>query len=597
MRAVLRNCMLSCAGNESVELISRATISNWNRIGNNMSGRLTTRANKKLSEKRVIPFEYFSNAKNTVIAEQVIEKFLQMQIEPKALMYSTAIKQFQASRDHRKATLRLLEDYKSWHDARADEIVRLCSDERDWLGCLYQSILSEGQRNQGGIYYTNDNTSRCLTRRCMKNRTTKFLDPCCGGGSLFFSLSEMNPENIYGIDKDPIAVFIAKVNLLRIFSDIDFEPQIFCTDYLHPTSEDLTLKVFHQKFDFIATNPPWGAVNEMVDKLLQKEYGNETFALFYIKAYGQLRANGVISFLLPESAVNIKTHTNFRKFVLENGCLERVTYYTGVFSGVVTHYIGIEVVGDNNKGPKIEFLDQSQSGISMVCRSDIESRLGLEFVHISADDQKILDRMNKIGTQKLNNSEWALGVVTGDNKNKLLSSPERGMEPIYTGKEVVPFLLNPAQKYLLFDRKHLQQVAQDRYYRAPEKLVYRFIADRPIFAYDNSKSLFLNSANILIPNVKGLDIKTVMAFLNSDVLGYYYQKRFGGVKVLKSNLCELPMPSISKEMNNKIKEIVESIMQGDNTLLDELQLLIGSCYGFSSNEISQIRNMMHGKAD
>lgn len=38
-----------------------------------------------------------------------------------------------------------------------------------------------------------------------------------------------------------------------------------------------------------------------------------------------------------------------------------------------------------------------------------------------------------------------------------------------------------------------------------------------MFAYDDTSSLFLNSANILIPNIPGMSTKTVLAFLNSSL--------------------------------------------------------------------------------
>ncbi len=100
--------------------------------------------------------------------------------------------------------------------------------------------------------------------------------------------------------------------------------------------------------------------------------------------------------------------------------------------------------------------------------------------------------------------------------------------------------MKPATKYLRYDRNALQQVAPDAIYRAPEKLVYKFISDKLVFAYDASGSLFLNSANILVPAIPSMSAKAVMAFLNSTLFQFVYAKLFGKVRTRKENLIELP---------------------------------------------------------
>ncbi len=128
----------------------------------------------------------------------------------------------------------------------------------------------------------------------------------------------------------------------------------------------------------------------------------------------------------------------------------------------------------------------------------------LIFNLLSDDDLSIVRIVKDRGRFSLQNSIWALGIVTGDNKRKIPPKCHDGMEKIYTGKEIQPYVLRPAQNYILYDRAKLQQVAKEEIYRAPEKLVYKFISNKLTFAYDDSASLFLNSANILIPDIPSL---------------------------------------------------------------------------------------------
>lgn len=86
-----------------------------------------------------------------------------------------------------------------------------------------------------------------------------------------------------------------------------------------------------------------------------------------------------------------------------------------------------------------------------------------------------------------------------------------------------------------------------------------------MFAYDDSSSLFLNSANILIPNIPGMSTKTVLDFLNSSLYQFLYEKLFGELKVLKGNLSELPFPKIDSKTNNELSLMVDEIIyEGKN---------------------------------
>jgi len=55
----------------------------------------------------------------------------------------------------------------------------------------------------------------------------------------------------------------------------------------------------------------------------------------------------------------------------------------------------------------------------------------------------------------LQESIWALGIVTGDNKNKIFQTPSKNMEKIYTSKEICQFVLKAAKNHLIYDRKKI----------------------------------------------------------------------------------------------------------------------------------------------
>ncbi|MBP5449619.1 MAG: hypothetical protein J6Y01_05815 [Spirochaetales bacterium] len=214
----------------------------------------------------------------------------------------------------------------------------------------------------------------------------------------------------------------------------------------------------------------------------------------------------------------------------------------------------------------------------------IDMQHNCAFHLMSEEAHSVVEQVYKLPYQTLAGSEWALGIVTGDNRQRLHGNAVVGDEPIYTGKEIGLYTLSPPKKYIKFEPEHFQQVAPTEMYRAKEKLVYKFISTHPIFAYDDSGSLTLNSANILIPHISGMSVKTVMAFLNSDLFAFLYRTMFGEIKILQGNLCQLPFIRITPETDRYIAEMVDRIIAGEMCLHDELQNVIFELYRLNGQQ-------------
>lgn len=573
--------------------ISDATLRNWEKLNTGTNGRLTTRANKRKSKKRVLPMEYISNEDNIAFIQNTLDYIDENSIDIMSAILSLGISLLKKANiyNHRHVKT-TLEEYASI--AVIDELVssNLPTNEFDILGLIYQSYLQEGKKNIIGSYYTPQKIVYNMTKDFDLSNGALFFDPCCGSGAFLLTVSANEPNQIFGVDKDKVAVLISKINLLLKYKDKEFFPQVYCIDFLMDRSIMQQHPIFEKKFDYIATNPPWGAVNSKSN--IYAITSKETFSYFFVKAFEQLKENGTIKFLFPEAILNVKVHKDIRQFILDHAGLVSITIYDDRFSGVTTKYIDIEC---GNGAYKNSFNVYTGSKKRTVEMKTVQETENLVFNLLSDYDLSIIKLVKSIGKYSLQNSIWALGIVTGDNKSKLFSEYHDGMERIYTGKEIQPYVLRPAKNYILYDRANLQQVAKEEIYRAPEKLVYKFISNKLVFAYDNSASLFLNSANILIPNIPSMSSKSVMAFLNSSLFQFMYIKLFGEVKILKGNLIELPFPELSTTDNAKITSLVDELLGGNSAKREEIENYIFSFYGLTNEQITHVRIIVNGNVD
>lgn len=560
--------------------ISEATSRNWKRLHSNGSGRLMSRANKQLSTKTIVPVEYFSNKDNVADIQRFVECCKEQNYSAEEVIYSVGIRLLKDAgvyeKPHVQKVLSTLSFLSFLSSLSFLSLQSLPSDEHDLLGLLYQCFLIEGEKNRKGSYYTPFEVAQNMTKNLDFSKGQTFFDPCCGSGAFILSLEGASPNQIFGCDNDPVAVMIAKINLLLKFKTEVFEPQIILCDYLK--------KHFKLKFDYIISNPPWGAV--VFDERNSPIPTKESFSFFFEKAFHQLADDGTIKFLLPESVLNVKCHRDFRKFLLENTEIKSITKYPGVFSGVQTKYIDIESKRTRRALSQLDIIiiNNYSSSLDNACvihkvkKSCFYLTKNLNFNLLSDDDLEKVRKIISKGKYTLKDSIWALGVITGDNKNKVKSRQGRGMEPIYTGKDIEAYTLKRPTKFIKYERSDFQQVAKDEIYRADEKLVYKFISKNLVFAYDDSKSLFLNSANILIPRIPGMSIKTVLAFLNSEMFRFLYKSLFGEIKILKGNLMELPFPEITPEMDEKLTKLVAKVLKGNKNAVKEIDNQINKLF-------------------
>lgn len=573
--------------NDPLELddVSQATLRNWKKLRVQPSERLTARANKRRSQKRVLPLEYFRNKKNAAFVRRILDFLDDAKTPIGAALLSLGVNLLKRARlDDKPHVANVLKEYSHLPLLPPLVAADVPRDEFDILGLLYQASLQEGAKNRAGSYYTPERIVKNMTSGIDLSRGATFFDPCCGSGAFLLAVDADDPRSLYGIDVDPIAVMLAKINLLLKYPTFEFAPRLFCVDYLRDESpaESPLPPIFGQKFDYIASNPPWGAARA----------SKETFSSFFMKAFGQLAPTGSIRFLFPESILNVKLHKEIRQFILRAAKLRQITLYDERFSGVATKYVDIECAVE---GDRDVFLLTKGGRRRAVAFQNVYETENLTFNFLSDEDAAILGIVKERGKYSLKGSEWALGIVTGDNKTKLKSAPGKGLEKIYTGKEIEAYCLKPATKYLRYDRNALQQAAPDAMYRAAEKLVYKFISNRLVFAYDASGSLFLNSANILVPAIPTMSAKTVMAFLNSALFQFVYVKLFGEVKTLKGNLCELPFPELTREQDAHFTALADEILRGAKGKRALVDAAIFSLYGLSKEQIANIERALDKK--
>lgn len=572
--------------------VSDATLRNWTRLGvgvEEQKTKLTTRANKRYSRKAFLPEEYVTDTSHLAVIDQIISFSRDNRLDTQTVLF-LCVKNLRELSDHPifhreiDAWLNEIDQSKMVHlDWFATHLPQ--NIEGDFLGLLYQSLLSEGNKTKSGSYYTPQTIAGEMADE-MCSRNDLILDPACGTGQFLLEAANIveKPTQLYGIDSDSTAVRICRINLIKRFSGMIFEPQVYCANSLLDFGTKTLFTELHPNlpighFDVVMTNPPWGGHWNRKEKLeLSKRFpqigSGESFSFFLVQAMKFAKKGGKISFLLPESILNIKVHSDIREYLAESFTVKKILPLGRPFNGVFSSVIRLDVLNEKSKRPR------SSEAVFSIFQNE--------------KDRSLLKKIEQKPFLTLKGqAQFALGIVTGNNEKHLLATPDLDAEPIFRGKDVDTFFLKPASQHIVFQPKQYQQVAPEKLFRAKEKLIYRFISKNLVFAYDHRQRLTLNSANILIPSIPDYPMKVVCAVLNSNVLRYLYRKKFNTIKVLRADLESLPIPDLSKTSKSTILALGDAFVKnGQGNIMDEVNRILYEYYELSPEEIDQITEFL-----
>lgn len=475
----------------------------------------------------------------------------------------------------------------------------------DLLGLLYMSLSNLNHRKTSGSYYTPSTLVDSLVDKSLKSLSAtalpKIIDPCCGSGNflikLFLALrsqllndglsmeeaeTRLLRESLFAYDLDQTAVTLAKINLelLRESPETPVAYHIECRNTLESYG-DLFAQNDRGTFDLVIGNPPWGysysaeEINLFKEKFTTAQASLESFCLFLEYGLSLLKPNGILSYVLPEALLNVRLHSPIRKLILETTEILDIELLGQQFSKVFTPTITLIVRNsEHSDRSDHEILVSAEDRIqSIPQRRFYENDMYIFNVKASNLDDQVIEHMKSLsGIQFLKgNADFALGIVTGNNKDWILPKPSPNAEPILKGNDLFKYNFYPNENYIVFEPQKFQQVAPEALYRAPEKLLYRFINQNLVFAYDNQQTLSLNSANVLIPHLPGYAMKYILAVLNSRAAQFFHSITFSSIKVLRKHIESIPIPPCDIKKQHVIIEHVDMLLAAaDNTVRADL---------------------------
>lgn len=430
------------------------------------------------------------------------------------------------------------------------DIVR---EEHDLIGDCYQYLNTKHERLKKGSFYTTECIVDGIVENLHIDEMTSVFDPACGSGNLILNHKVKRPEQVHGIDLDPIAVMCCQFNYYLKFGVDAPEPDIRCGNFvdLVKKSEDM-----YMKYDVILCNPPYGA--EMEISGTNSEIRSIDCLDFFVEHASQMAAVSV--FVLPETVINVKKHENLRSWILKEKKLSAIQSFGSTIAGTLYNIVSLTLNHENNNN---YFFDGKQVSYDFTI-----NMLDGKFRPIHHEDMIFINKIFSIPHQTLENCKHVTGIVTGDDDRFLLDVPTDGAEPIITGKHIEPYKIT-GQKYIKYEenREKLAIAVKDSYFRTPEKLIYHTVSRYLEFAIDTDSRLTTCTSNFFLVKDIKVSTKCIMAIFNSKMYNCLNKLLFGDKVNRGCNIKKLPIPVLGEEQQQRMEGLVDA---GDYDAIEEM---------------------------
>ena len=431
-------------------------------------------------------------------------------------------------------------------------------EEHDLIGDCYQYLTNKHERLKKGSFYTSESIIEKIVEGLDIDENTSVFDPACGSGNLILNSKVMKPEQVHGMDMDPLAVMCCQFNYYLKFGDNAPAPDIKCGDF----QEFVKSHDGNMKFDVVLCNPPYGAEME-IDSTVLSEVKSIDCLDYFVEHASRMGSTSV--FILPETVINVKKHDDLRHWLLEKKKLAAVQSFGASIAGTLYNIVALTLNHDENNN---YFFDGKQVGYDFTIKV-----LEEKFRPIDHKDMIFIEKMYAVPHQTLAKCKHVTGLVTGDDEKFLRDSPTATSEPIITGKHIEPYRIT-GEKYIEYEEVKGQIAinVRETYFRTPEKLIYHTVSRYLEFAIDSDSRLTTCTANFFLVTGMKVSTKCIMAMFNSKVYNRLNTLLFGDKVNRGCNIKKLPIPILDEEQQRMMERYV------DEEQYDEIEMMLAEIF-------------------
>jgi len=369
-------------------------------------------------------------------------------------------------------------------------------------------------------------------------------------------------------------------------------------------------------FDAIIGNPPYiqlsktENLSDIYKKYLLEKFKTSagrlnTFIFFIHNSFNLLKKDGMLGFIIPNTLLSQEYYQFTRQFILEKSEIQQIITYPFLpFETAVVENISIIIKNRILENYNIQIFEQTEINTLPISEKSKQNFILQPNFNFALNDNLLIDKIFTNEFQKLSelcNINQAI-ALKGDKSLSLKdNNPEGKYYKLLDGRNIQKYSINWDNVFLDYDVNKIHSCKTKDIFLAKEKLFFRRVSANLIFTYDSEQYFALNTLVVVTSkNNVTLNIKYLLAIMNSKLMNYIYVNKFKSTKTVFSEIQarsvgELPI-CIPKEKNSikKIEKLVNEILDKKLNktetinLENEIDKIVYKIYGIVDSEIEVI---------
>lgn len=489
---------------------------------------------------------------------------------------------------------------------------------------------NRNSRKRKGTYYTPPQIVEYMVNNAFRHYcgedgkvrgSSDVLDMSCGSGRFLVKAYEAMIDrklrgDIYGIDIDPEAAHIARTGLaLKKFVykshdnqvTIDIRSGNSLIDDTRVTPDAFFWKIWQKDgFDIILGNPPWvftrgrhfnegekayfdnwlrnaGITQERKGRNVQS--GKLSLpALFIVKTIQLLKEGGIACLILPDTIMRATTYDTVRKYILDNCKIISITDIKGgAFDNVTASAVILTITRETDAGERRNNIIRVYTGVNDANAHGIPQNRFMENGYFmfnfnmdtaSCDICEDIERGSvTLGTMCRYIIE---GIVCSTKKDVSDARAGRECKPFITGREIERYGIRNRGRFVRYDKHRLHRARPEEVFTSKKIMIRRISGgDRPLAgALDDGRYYtFASINNLILKEDCEVDLRYILAVINSTLMNWYYTVRYSNgskltVNISKTYVEQMPVRIPDRELQDWIAFLVDRITALKKALAD-----------------------------
>lgn len=281
--------------------------------------------------------------------------------------------------------------------------------------------MNENARKYQSFYTKSTPIVDYMISKILLKSNDKIFEPCGGDGVFIDAILSENISayiDVFELNGDAFQTLLNKYSHL---SNIHIRNGDTLID-----NELIFNSGFGGVYDKIIANPPYGAWQEpdklvMLKKIYSELYVKESYALFLYRCIELLKDGGILSFIIPDTYLNLHMHKAIRKHILtKTKILELILFPSSFFPGVNFGYANLSIITlqkSNNIGDclsnKFKVLNSFKcvEQLSNICENELKVFTFAQNEVLENPDYAFLISEDSKIAIAINNSELKIGDI------------------------------------------------------------------------------------------------------------------------------------------------------------------------------------------